>query len=172
MKTLLTNPDLCTGCNRCTYGCSAKNEGVFAPALARLSINTYALQGFSAPSVCFQCKRPDCLEACPEQAITKTADGIVVVDADICTGCGACVPACAWGMIAKHPGSGKAFKCDLCGGDPACAKECTFGALVYADPDKDQTKVRAMQMKHRSNLGGHEQKRDAYGKALLNEAQR
>ena len=170
--TLLTNPDLCTGCNRCAYACSARQEGVFAPALARLSINTYPLRGYSVPSVCFQCKRPDCLAACPEQAILRGENGIVTVDADICTGCGDCVPACSWGMIVKHPGTGKAFKCDLCGGKPACVAECPFEALTLVEWEGDAAKTKARQMKYRSTEGSLELKRDAFGKSILKEAGR
>ena len=170
--TLITNPDLCTGCNRCAYACSARHENMFAPALARLSINNYPLQGYSVPSICFQCKRPDCLAACPEQAIMRGQDGIVTIDADICTGCGKCIPACSWGMVRKHPTTGKAFKCNLCDGDPACVAECHFNALTFVEWEGDAAKIKAKQMKFRSEYGSPELKQEAFGKSILNEAGR
>ncbi len=166
-KTLLIAPELCTGCNRCVYACSAARENMFAPALARLSVSAYPVKGFSAPSVCFQCPRPECRDACPEGAISRGDDGVVRVDAAACTGCGACVEACSWGMIDMHPHADAAVKCDLCGGDPACAKECAFGALVFAAPDKTQLNARVGQMKLKPEASSPEMQRDAFGKALL-----
>lgn len=172
MKTIITNPDLCTGCNRCAYACSAKKEGQFAPALARLSINTYAEQGYSVPSICFQCKRPDCLSACPERAIFKGIDDIIFVDPHRCIGCGECLPACSWGMIAMHPTTQKAFKCDLCGGAPACVDECPFEALTFVESEGEAAKTKARQMKYRCEEGTPAVKRDTFGKSLLTVAGR
>eukprot|EP00831_Metopus_contortus_P026282 TRINITY_DN22411_c0_g2_i1.p1 TRINITY_DN22411_c0_g2~~TRINITY_DN22411_c0_g2_i1.p1 ORF type:complete len:260 (+),score=55.22 TRINITY_DN22411_c0_g2_i1:473-1252(+) len=170
--TLVANPDLCTGCNHCVLACSARHENQSEPALARLSINGFPQQGYSVPSVCFHCKRPDCLAACPEQAIMRSADGIVTIDADICTGCGKCVPACPWGMVRKHPVTGKAFKCDLCGGDPACVAECAFGALIFVEWEGEAAVIKTKQMKFKNEYGSPELKRDAFGKSILNEAGR
>ena len=73
------------------------------------------------------CAKP-CIEACPVEAIS-VKEGIVVIDRDACTGCGACVEECPYGAIYIDQ-EGLAFKCDFCGGDPACVKECVTGALV------------------------------------------
>ena len=157
-KHLLAIPNRCTGCNRCTYACSAVKEGMFMPSKARIKINNFALQGYSVPSVCFQCPKPDCLQSCPEKAISKSKRGVVVVDAGKCNSCGECVAACPYGMIEQY-GSGKAFKCDLCGGTPACVAECHYGALVFKAPDAISRKLRATQMKQRIDTGSPEEKR-------------
>ena len=75
-KHLLAIPNRCTGCNRCTYVCAAVKEGMFTPSRARLKINNFPLEGYSVPSICFQCPKPDCLEACPEEAIYKNERGV------------------------------------------------------------------------------------------------
>ena len=170
-KHLLTIPNRCTGCNRCAYVCSAVKEGMFMPSKARLKINNFPLQGYSVPSICFQCPNPDCLNACPEEAIFKNERGVVVVDARKCDGCGDCVTACPYGMIEQY-GSGKAFKCDLCGGDPACVTECHFGALAFKEPDKIARKLRAAQMKQRIAEGTADSKRHQLALNILNEAVR
>jgi Fe-S-cluster-containing dehydrogenase component len=90
-KHLLAIPNRCTGCNRCTYACAAVKEGMFMPSKARVKINNFPLRGYSVPSVCFQCPKPDCLEACPEEAIFKNERGIVAINAPKCNGCGDCV---------------------------------------------------------------------------------
>lgn len=168
-KQLIALPDLCTGCNRCRYACSAEKTGVFQPSLARLDVPNFPARGFSAPMVCLQCNKPECLEACPEGAIVKNDAGVVIVLQDKCSGCGDCVQACSYGMIDldKH---GLAFKCDACGGDPACVKECEPGAIVFAEPDKEQIKIRGRQMKARTQDGTPAQRRHFRAERLLAEA--
>ena len=170
-KHLLAIPNRCTGCNRCTYACSAVKEGMFMPSKARLKINNFPLEGYSVPSICFQCPKPDCLEACPTAAIFKNERGVVVVDAATCDGCGDCVAACPYGMIEQY-GSGTAFKCDLCGGTPACVSECQYGALVFKEPDKISRKLRAIQMKQRMAHGSSDKKRHRLAQNVLKGAAR
>ena len=170
-KHLLAIPNRCTGCNRCVYACSAVKEGVFMPSRARIKINNFPLQGYSVPSVCFQCPKPDCLEACPEKAIFKNERSVVVVDARKCDSCGDCVSACPYGMIEQY-GSGQALKCDLCGGTPACASECQFGALVFKAPDSISRKLRAVQMKQRIPDGSPAEKRHQLAENIRNDALR
>jgi len=170
-KHLLAIPNLCTGCNRCVYACSAVKEGMFMPSKSRIKVSNFALEGYSVPNICFQCPNADCLKACPEKAIFRNERGIVVVDAGLCTGCGECVAACPYGMIEQYA-SGKAYKCDLCGGSPACVAECHFGALVFKEPDKIALTLRAQQMKHRIKEGSPQEKRLALAEKVLDEAVR
>ncbi len=80
--------------------------------------------------VCKHCANAPCLEACPTGAIFRTEFDTVVVQQDICNGCGYCVPACPFGVVALDTLDGKAHKCTLCydrlkgGMEPACAKAC------------------------------------------------
>ncbi|MBW1963469.1 MAG: 4Fe-4S dicluster domain-containing protein, partial [Deltaproteobacteria bacterium] len=118
-KVLYAIPELCTGCVRCAYVCSALKEGRFIPSKSRIHINNFSLKGYSVPSICFQCPKPDCLKACPEKAIYKDENQVVLIDQEKCNQCGDCVAACPYGMI-ELKGGGFAYKCDYCGGDPAC----------------------------------------------------
>jgi carbon-monoxide dehydrogenase iron sulfur subunit len=165
-KVLLALPELCTGCNRCRYACSAQKEHVFQPSLARLDVGNFPAHGYSVPLVCLQCNKPECLQACPEEAIAKNDDGVVLVFEDKCTGCGACADACPYGMIDINS-MGKAYKCDHCGGDPNCVKECEPGALIFAEPDKDQMKIHGRQMKARIASGTPKAKRQQRSEKLL-----
>ena len=168
-KHLLAFPDLCTGCNRCTYVCSAVKEGLFIPARARIHIQNFPLHGYSVPCICFQCPKPECLEACPEEAIYKNDEEVALVDQEKCNGCGVCVPACPYGMIELNADN-LAYKCDYCGGEPACVEECYPGAIVFAEPDQEQKKIKALQMKHRSALSEAEKKRLERAEIFLKEA--
>ena len=141
------------------------------PSKARIQINNFAHQGYSVPSVCFQCPKASCMEACPTGALFRSDRGVVVVDAKKCDSCGDCVSACPYGMIEQYA-SGIAYKCDLCGGAPACVAECHYGALVFKASDKITLKCRKEQMKQRSKSGQPVEKRRTLATAVLNGAER
>lgn len=168
-KQLFANPDLCTGCNRCSLICSALKEGVFQPSRARVKINNFPLRGYSVPSICFQCPKAECLEACPAQAMYRDADGVVLIDGDLCTGCGACVSACNYGMV-EQDARGIAGKCDLCAGDPACVKECHAEALLFEAGDPELFRLKAAQMKTRCQSGPPADKRRRMAEVLMKKA--
>lgn len=165
-KILYAIPDLCTGCNRCVYACSATKEGKFYPSKSRIHISNFSLNGYSVPNICFQCPKPDCLEACPSKAIDRQENGIVQVDTEKCDGCGECVAACPYGAIDQDD-KGLAYKCDYCGGDPNCVTECTPGAIVYQAEDKDLRKLRGLQMKQRITAKTAEEKRNKLGRQIM-----
>ncbi len=165
-KTLYAIPDLCTGCNRCTYVCPAVKEGKFYPSKSRIHINNFSFNGYSVPSICFQCPKPECLKACPEEAIYKDENEVVLVNREKCTGCGDCVEACPYGIIEQDT-EGLAYKCDYCGGDPACVKECYPGAIVFQSEDKELRKLRGLQMKQRTASGSPSEKRHQLGLNLM-----
>ena len=50
--------------------------------------------------VCKHCTNAGCLQACPTGAIIRNEFGSVYVQPDICNGCGYCVPACPFGVVA------------------------------------------------------------------------
>src|SRR5262249_1209220 len=76
------------------------------------------------------CQHAAWLDVCPTGALFRTEFGTVVVQEDICNGCGYCIPACPYGVIDQRKGDGRAWKCTLCydrlgvGMEPACAKAC------------------------------------------------
>ncbi len=78
--------------------------------------------------VCKHCHNAPCIEACPTGALFKTEFDTVVLQQDICNGCGYCVPACPFGVVDLSTLDGKAHKCTLCydrlkgGLEPACSK--------------------------------------------------
>jgi formate dehydrogenase iron-sulfur subunit len=92
--------------------------------------------------VCKHCTSAACLEVCPTGALFRTELGTVVVQADICNGCGYCVPACPFGVIDRREDDGRAWKCTLCydrtrdGLEPACAKACPTDSIQYGQLDE------------------------------------
>jgi formate dehydrogenase iron-sulfur subunit len=95
-----------------------------------------------ASDVCKHCTEAACLDVCPTGALMRTEFGTVVVQQDICNGCGYCVSACPFGVIARREGDGRAFKCTLCydrigaGLEPACAKACPTDSIQFGPVDE------------------------------------
>ncbi|MDR7035902.1 formate dehydrogenase iron-sulfur subunit [Methylobacterium sp. BE186] len=89
--------------------------------------------------VCKHCHHAPCMEACPTGALFKTEFDTVVVQQDICNGCGYCVPACPFGVVEVSTLDGKAHKCTLCydrlkgGLEPACAKSCPTDSIQFGE---------------------------------------
>jgi formate dehydrogenase iron-sulfur subunit len=87
--------------------------------------------------VCKHCTHAACLDVCPTGALFRSEFGTVVVQADVCNGCGYCIPACPYGVIAQRKGDGRAFKCTMCydrlkvGEEPACAKACPTDSIQF-----------------------------------------
>jgi formate dehydrogenase iron-sulfur subunit len=92
--------------------------------------------------VCKHCTHAGCLDVCPTGALFRTEFGTVVVQQDICNGCGYCVVGCPFGVIDRSPQDGRAHKCTLCydrlkdGLTPACAKACPTESIQFGPLDE------------------------------------
>jgi formate dehydrogenase iron-sulfur subunit len=90
-----------------------------------------------ASDVCKHCTHAGCLDVCPTGALFRTEFGTVVVQQDICNGCGYCIPACPYGVINQRRGDGRAWKCTMCydrltvGAEPACAQACPTDSIQF-----------------------------------------
>jgi formate dehydrogenase iron-sulfur subunit len=91
--------------------------------------------------VCKHCTDAACLEVCPTGALFRTEFGTVVVQEDVCNGCGYCVPACPFGVLDKREEDGRVWKCTLCydrlkdDQEPACAHACPTKSIKFGDLD-------------------------------------
>ncbi len=98
--------------------------------------------------VCKHCTESACLDVCPTGALFRTEFGTVVVQDDVCNGCGYCVPACPFGVIARREEDGGAHKCTLCydrlgaGLEPACAKACPTQSIQFGPLDELRERAR------------------------------
>ena len=112
---------------------------------------------FFQPRLCMQCEDSPCTGVCPVSATYKTDDGIVLVDARRCIGCGFCVVSCPYGARYITPADedtpasmpGVADKCTWCyhrinhGQVPACVEICPVGARRFGDASDPTSTVRA-----------------------------
>lgn len=139
--------DRCIGCHTCTVACQM--EKGLAPGLALIPVHTVggardvpqgvypALCLDYVPRPCAQCQSPPCIPGCPTHALHRRDDGLVMIDSNLCTGCGDCLPACPYRAIVMDA-QGLAHKCDLCasrpdqGLEPACVMCCPTRALTAA----------------------------------------
>jgi formate dehydrogenase iron-sulfur subunit len=120
------------------------------------------LRWLMSSDVCKHCTHAACLDVCPTGALFRTEFGTVVVQEDVCNGCGYCVPACPFGVldrrhIARSSGDpppeilglqlgkkedGRVWKCTLCydrlkgGHEPACAKACPTDSIQFGPLDE------------------------------------
>lgn len=156
MKVLSVDIEKCTGCRTCEAMCSLRNTGRVQPSRSRVKVIKYEKRGEYhnyIPMVCQQCSTPLCMEVCPTNAISRSADtGAMVVDDKACVGCRICNMACPIGGISIDPIANVAFKCDMCGGDPECVKYCENEALTYVSLDKLDSSMKRKKSKNISEL--------------------
>ena len=142
MKRIYVNEEWCLGCRLCEYYCAYANSGIADMAFAlkgkeifpRVKVEGDGEITFAVS--CRHCVNPACITACISGALSKGADGAVVVDKTKCVGCGSCVMTCPYGAI-EISENHVATKCELClnnsFGKPQCALHCPNGAIVYEE---------------------------------------
>jgi formate dehydrogenase iron-sulfur subunit len=167
-----TDTSICIGCKACEVACKGWNlvpedglvwTGHSYDNTGELNANTWRHVAFieqQAPDpikqgkqdfrwlmesdVCKHCTHAGCLDVCPTGAIFRTEFGTVVIQDDVCNGCGYCVTACPFGVITKREleGDGGMHKCTLCydrlqdGMEPACAKACPTDSIQFGPLDE------------------------------------
>jgi formate dehydrogenase iron-sulfur subunit len=118
------------------------------------------LRWLMASDVCKHCTHAACLDVCPTGSLFRTEFGTVVVQEDICNGCGYCVPACPYGVIDQRKDDGRVWKCTLCydrlgdGMEPACAKACPTESIQFGPLDELRERAAArLERLHDAGVG-------------------
>ena len=182
----------CIGCRACTVACKAENDvslGRFLSVVQEKTTGTFPnTRKAFLPIMCNHCEGnkedgvPPCVKVCPEYpgkrmtfktadgdkiryrggATYKRPDGLVLIDADLCIGCGKCIDACPYGVrsfdpfvkAGKEPSKQAASKCDMCkerianGIDPSCVNTCQGRARIFGDLNDPESEVAKLVKEH------------------------
>jgi Fe-S-cluster-containing dehydrogenase component len=130
------NPQKCVKCRTCELVCKEVHDlepGIWPIVIQEVWKGAYPdISREFYPLVCRHCEDPACVRECPTGAIAKREeDGGVVVDRELCVGCGICRDACPY-HVPQFDSRGVMHKCDLCVGrenGPACVQHCPANAL-------------------------------------------
>ena len=173
---LVIDLDTCVGCQACVVSCKEWNTGGYPAPLS--DQNPYAAEPMGAwlnrvhsfeagdgadgrtvhfPKSCLHCENAACVTVCPTGASYKREeDGIVLVDEELCMGCGLCAWACPYGAREMDPLGDVMKKCTLCVDRiyndnipeedrvPACVKTCPAHARHFgdlADPNSEVSQL-------------------------------
>jgi formate dehydrogenase iron-sulfur subunit len=127
------------------------NEDLPAPdAVGGPESENEGFRWLMSSDVCKHCTHAACLDVCPTGSLFRTEFGTVVVQEEICNGCGYCVVACPFGVLDKREPpyesdekpTGIVGKCTLCydrlkdGHDPACARACPTDSIQFGPLDE------------------------------------
>jgi len=98
----------CVGCTSCQVSCKMENAvplGKFRSKVDIADAGEYPkAKRYFFPKICNQCDEPPCILPCPVKGATyKREDGVVLVNWELCIGCGRCIPACPYGARFVHP---------------------------------------------------------------------
>ena len=106
---LLVDLRRCVGCTSCQVSCKMENSvplGYFRAKVDFADVADYPkAKRFFFPKLCNNCDNPPCVLPCPVSGATykREEDGVVMVNRDLCIGCGRCVKACPYGARFLHP---------------------------------------------------------------------
>lgn len=141
----------CVGCMDCVVACKTENE--VPRDLCRDWIETEVSGSFPDARVeirserCNHCDDPPCVWCCPTGASHIEPFGnLVLIAAEQCIGCKACLAACPYDARYIHP-DGYADKCTFCvhrvkqGLDPACVAVCPTRCMHFGDLDDPHSEV-------------------------------
>jgi anaerobic dimethyl sulfoxide reductase subunit B (iron-sulfur subunit) len=146
----------CSGCKACQAACKDKNHlplGVLWRRVYEVTGGDWKCTGdawkstvfaYNLSIACNHCVHPKCAGVCPVDAYEVQTDGIVLINAQKCIGCGYCAWACPYDAPQVDQSSGIMTKCDLCndnldiGLPPACVAACPMRCLELVESNNPE----------------------------------
>lgn len=171
MKVFVFDTSICNGCYCCQIACKDEHCGNDWSPYAKpqpetghfwLKLNEYVrgtvpkVKMHYLPTLCNHCDEPACQAACPvEGAIYEREDGLVLIDPEICTGCGDCLEACPSGAIYMNEELNIAQKCTGCAHlldagwkEPRCVDACPTSALKFMEEAEAEALIQQAELLH------------------------
>jgi len=142
LHRIFVEVERCLACRSCELSCAVWRDSVSKTLMGavregnpRARVRVVGQGGVSLPVQCRQCSEGPCIEVCPTGAMRQNEDGLVLLAADLCTGCLMCAVVCPFGAIIPCVGRTVPLKCDGCEGmeAPYCVQACPTGALKRVD---------------------------------------
>jgi carbon-monoxide dehydrogenase iron sulfur subunit len=157
--TIKVRVETCMGCERCHQACFLKHSksGTLMGALredpppySNMFVKKVGI--LAVPTSCHHCAAAVCMAVCPTGAMTRAGAGEpVVVNDELCVGCGNCAIACPYGVPRMTPDHSHVEKCDQCmdrvseGLLPACVEACPTGTLTFVRETEEGEEAEATQ---------------------------
>ncbi|MDH3472773.1 MAG: 4Fe-4S dicluster domain-containing protein [Rhodospirillales bacterium] len=182
----------CSACTVACKAENNVSLGRFRTVIQHKMIGTFPnVTKINLPLMCNHCTSnkedptaevPPCVKICPEYpgerltyetpegkkiryrggATYRRPDGLILVDAEQCIGCGKCLDACPYGVrsfdpftkAGKKPEKQAVDKCDFCkhridnGVEPACVNTCQGHARIFGDLNDPESEVSKLVKEH------------------------
>ena len=149
----------CNGCHNCQIACKDEHCGndwspvarpqplagqFWTRVVDRVRGQVPKVKVAYEHTICQHCDDAPCIKACPEKAIYKRQDGLVVIDPQNCKGSHNCVEACPYpGVIYFNEDLNIAQKCTFCAHlvdkgwtETRCTEACPTAARVFGDEEE------------------------------------
>ena len=152
----------CSGCKTCQVACKDKHDspmGIRWRRVYEVCGGEWKQQGkawvpdliaYHMSVACNHCENPVCASSCPNKAIVKREDGVVLIDHNRCMGCKYCEMSCPYGALHFDPDRKVMTKCTFCadyleqGKPPSCVSACPMRVLDFGE-------LEALERKHGTN---------------------
>lgn len=158
---MLVYTDLCVGCPSCSVACKQENDlpvGVNWLQVREVGPHEVGdtLQVAFLLARCVHCGNPPCIPACPTDAISKRADGVVIIDQEKCIGCKKCIEACPFNAPQYDPQTKTVGMCNLCyhriekGLPTACELACPARVIYVGEINEAIGKIQQRRMERQT----------------------
>jgi len=157
-KAFYFDSSRCSGCKTCQIACKDKhnlNNSIKWRKVYEVCGGDWVqnaqtwisnLGAYNVSLSCNHCQDPICMKSCPNKAIYKTEEGVVLIDESKCMGCQYCEWACPYDALTLDKETGVMTKCTMCydyleeGKEPACVAACPMRVLEIGDLDELERK--------------------------------
>ncbi|MFX1256877.1 MAG: 4Fe-4S dicluster domain-containing protein [Promethearchaeota archaeon] len=153
---LVIDQERCIGCEACRIACKIENNSTeYWIQIETQNVDQKDipfgkfpdLKMVWLPRLCNHCSNPPCVEVCPNEALIKREDGIIILEEEKCDGCQTCISTCPYEIIIYNREQNIIEKCNFCshrideGLEPFCVICCEGQALYFGDLNDPNSEI-------------------------------